>query len=62
MPAAKQESNKIIAVAGGYSNETGISKAMAIGGLSPGIAQMTSPTHTPRIMANKMDMDIIFTK
>jgi hypothetical protein len=47
MPAAKQDTSKINAVSGGKLNETGIIRAIAIGGLSPGIAPITKPTITP---------------
>ena len=53
MPAAKQDTNRIKAVSGGKLNETGIIKAIAIGGLKPGIAPITRPTTTPTSIANK---------
>ncbi len=57
MPAAKQDTRRIRAVSAGMLNDTGISSAIAIGGDRPGIAPMTSPMTTPRIIAVKFSGD-----
>ncbi len=48
----------IRAVSGAMWNERGIIKAIAMGGFSPGMAPMTSPTITPNNMAEMFCKDI----
>ena len=60
IPAAKQETSKINAVSGGNWNDTGIINAIAIGGLNPGIAPITSPTKTPSNIARRFATSNIF--
>tara|TARA_B100000242_G_C42750596_1_gene349954 strand:+ start:238 stop:402 length:165 start_codon:yes stop_codon:yes gene_type:complete len=44
---------RIRASVGGKLKETGIKRAIAIGGLKPGIAPITNPIKTPKIRQNK---------
>tara|TARA_Y100001968_G_scaffold98368_2_gene88398 strand:+ start:4181 stop:4438 length:258 start_codon:yes stop_codon:yes gene_type:complete len=62
IPAAKHETIKINAVSGLKEKETGINKAIAIGGLSPGMAPITRPTETPSNIAKKLLSETIFSR
>jgi len=62
IPAAKQDTIRMSAVSGSNEKDTGISSAIAIGGLNPGIAPITNPTETPRSIAKKLFRDNMLTK